>query len=415
MLSLLLLLLAADVPPSWILGTAYKIPSEYTNQESGYFALVAGLDDRLYIGAAKYGVNAYLIEFDPAKEKFRMVLDAHELIKLSGKGFAAQSKLHTRGNVGASGKIWHGTKQGYPEKGEERCDYPGGYVVSHDPKTGKNEHFGIGKAQHGVISVIADEARGLAYVSTCSDERPIDSTHFLVLDLKTKKYTDLGDMQHMYAFIVFDHKGRAYHPRRGGEVARYDPEAKKLEVLKLLIDGKPAGKPFTGDHCIQNWETSPDRKTLWCVEMSTNALYRFDLTKEGKELEGKFVGPLLPGGKEKPRKTDCRAMNVGPDGTVWAAVTESATAGGLHLVRFGPKDAAPRDLGSIGVKNPDFTTFTDEKGKPRPWHHTMPRAKDGTLAPWQPMGVAATKDGSVWVKTIAPYTLLRFTKGQVSK
>ncbi len=406
---------AAETPTPWVLGKAYKIPSEYTNQESGYFALVAGLDGRLYIGAAKYGVNAYLIEFDPKTEKMRLVLDAHEVVKLSARGFAAQSKFHTRGNVGASGKIWHATKQGYPEKGEERCDYPGGYVVSHDPKTGKNEHFGIARAQHGIISVIADEARGLAYVSTCSDERPVDSTHFMVLDLKTKKYTDLGDLQHAYAFIVLDPKGRAYHPKRGGTVVRYDPETKKAETLNLTIDGKAAGKPFTADHCIQNWETSPDRKTLWCVEMSTNALYRFDLTKDGKTLEGTSVGPLLPGGKGKPRRTDCRAMNVGPDGTVWAAVTESSTAGGLHLVRFGPKDAAPRDLGPVGVSNPDFTTFTDAGGKPKPWHHTMPKAKDGTLSPWQPMGIAATKDGSVWVKTIAPYTLLRFTKEQVSK
>jgi hypothetical protein len=43
----------------------------------------------------------------------------------------------------------------------------------------------------------------------------------------------------------------------------------------------------------------------------------------------------------------------------------------------------------------------------------MRKAKDGTLAPWQPMGVCATKDGSVYVYTIAPLTLLRFTKEQV--
>ena len=105
-----------DVKP-WLLGHAYKIPSEYTNQESGYFSLVEGKNGRLYIGAAKYGVDAYLIEFDPKAQAMKMVLDVHQVIGSDAKGFAAQAKFHTRNNVGASGKIYVGTKQGYPEKG----------------------------------------------------------------------------------------------------------------------------------------------------------------------------------------------------------------------------------------------------------------------------------------------------------
>ena len=58
---------------------------------------------------------------------------------------------------------------------------------------------------------------------------------------------------------------------------------------------------------------------------------------------------------------------------------------------------------------PDYTKFTDDKGKPKPWHHTVRKSKDGTLAPWQPMGVCAARDGTVHVMTIAPFTLLRFT------
>ncbi|MFO0876364.1 MAG: hypothetical protein U0840_03240 [Gemmataceae bacterium] len=399
----------------WLLGKAIKLPSEYTNQESGYFSLVAGLDGKLYIGTAKYGVNAYLLEFDPKTEKTRLVMDVHQTIGLQGTGFAAQAKIHTRNNVGASGKIYVASKQGYPEKGERRCDYPGGYVLVHDPKTGKNDHFGLAKAQHGIISVIPDESRGLAYISTCSDDRPIDHTHFMVLDLKERKYHDLGDLEHMYAFIVLDPKGRAYHPVRGGTVARYDPDAKRLERLALSIDGKPAPAQFTKNDCIQNWDTSPDRRTLHCVEMSTNGLYTFDLTGTDNTLKGKRVGDLLSDAKGKPRKTDCRAMAVGPDGTVWAAVTEHGLPDGpqLRLVSYRPGTAAPRDHGPVGVANPNFTTFTDAAGKEKPWHHTMRKARDGTLTPWQPMGVCATPDGSVYVLTIAPLTLLRFRPEQV--
>src|SRR5947209_15138541 len=99
----------------WLLLHATKLPSELTNQESGYFSIVAGHNGRLYLGTAKYGVNAYLVEFDPKTEKMTMVMDVHAVTGRTDTGFAAQSKLHTRNNVGASGKIWVGSKQGYPE------------------------------------------------------------------------------------------------------------------------------------------------------------------------------------------------------------------------------------------------------------------------------------------------------------
>src|SRR5437016_14432655 len=90
---------SADEKPRWLLGRATKLPSEYTNQESGYFSIVEGLNGRLYIGAAKYGVNAYLLEHDPKTNTTKMVVDAHKVIGTDAKGFAAQSKFHTRNNV----------------------------------------------------------------------------------------------------------------------------------------------------------------------------------------------------------------------------------------------------------------------------------------------------------------------------
>jgi sugar lactone lactonase YvrE len=399
----------ADEKPHWLLGRATKLPSEYTNQESGYFSIVEGLNGRLYIGAAKYGVNAYLLEYDPKTDTTKMVIDAQKLIGSTATGFAAQAKFHTRNNVGTSGKIYVGTKQGYPEKNESRDLYPGGYVMTYDPAAGKAEQFGIAKPKHGIISVTPDESRGLIYLSTCSDDRPIDHTDFMVLDVKTRTYTDLGDMEHPYAFIVVDHAGRAYHPIRGGTIARYDPDTKQLDRLKVTIDGQPPPKEITKDGAILNWEVSPDRKTLYAVEMSTNQLFSFDLTAAGDTIPGAALGPLLPG-----RKTDCRAMCVGPDGVVWAAVTVSPTAGGLHLVSRSP-GKPPRDHGSVGVTNPDFTTFVDAAGKPKLWHHTMPQAPDGTRAPWQPMGVCAARDGAVYVLTIAPFTLIRYERKQLAE
>lgn len=395
------------VAADWVLGKAYKLPSEFTNQESGYFSIIEGQNGKLYIGSAKYGVNGYLLEFDPKSEKTRMVMDVHQVIGSKATGFAAQAKLHTRNNVGTlTGRIYVGSKQGYPEKGESRDAYLGGYVLTHDPKTGKNEHYGIAKAKHGIISVIPDEENGVAYVSTCSDDRPIDHTHFMVLDLKTKAYTDLGDMEHAYAFVVLDEKHRALHPVRGGLVARYDPKLKAVDKLTMSVDGGPLPKEISRDGAIQNWDTTADRKTLYCVEMSTNQLYSFDLTAAGDAIPGRALGKLIPHAKA----TDCRAMAVGPDGVVWMAVTEQGRPGGalLHLVSYSPGDAAPKVHGPVGVANPDYTSLVGADGKPKPWHHTLRKDKDGTLTPWQPLGIAATAEGTPYIVSIAPFTLLRF-------
>jgi sugar lactone lactonase YvrE len=403
---------AAEPPMTrWLFGTAYKIPSEYTNQESGYFSIVEGKNGRIYMGAAKYGVNAYLIEFDPKARAMKMVLDVHKTIGSDATGFAAQAKIHTRNNVGASGKIYVGSKQGYPEKGEKREDYPGGYVLTYNPATGKGEHFGIAMKHHGIISVIPDESRGVAYVSTCADSRPLESSHFVVLDLAKKTYRDLGETGHLYAFIVLDDKGRALHPARGGAILRYDPTSDRLDKLWVTVDGAAAGPEITKADAILNWDVSPDKKTLYAVEMSTNMLYAFNLTAAGNSLPGRKVGALLPAEKT----TDCRAMCVGPDGRVWAAVTVHGGPEGplLYLVGYKPGEKAPRNFGPMGVANPDFTTFTGADGKPKPWHHTMRKLKDGTLAPWQPMGVCGAADGSVYVMTIAPFTLLHFAAEKV--
>ena len=401
--------LAQDDPPAEgrIVSTAYAIPKETTSEESGYFSIVEGLNRRLYIGTAKYRSNAYLVEFDLATRAMQVVVDAQKEIGTQATGFAAQAKIHTRNNVGPSGKIYFGTKQGYPAEGEKRSDYRGGYPMVFDPATGKTRVYDIPVAEQGVISVTPDEARGVAYISTSSDSRPLDSTHFLILDLASGKYRDLLDCRHMYAFIVLDHLGRAYHPIAGGEIARWDPHSECLERLTQTIDGAPPTKeslladPET--HPI-NWEVSTDRRTLYAVAMSGNALFSYDLTSPGNVLVGRRLGPLIAGAKA----TDCRALCVGPDGTVWAGINVSLAGlhDRLHLVSYRPGDAAPHDHGAIVIGNPDYTEFKDAAGQDLKYHHGVERLADGTLAPrYVIMGICAASDGQVYVTTLYPFTL----------
>lgn len=405
---LLVPLVSAAEPERWLWATAHAIPKETTSEGSGYFSIVEGLNGRVYVGTAKYGANAFLVEFTPETAAMKVVLDAHKEIGTSATGFAAQAKLHTRNNVGASGRIYVGTKQGYRKDGEKRTDYLGGYPMVYDPATGRTRTYPIPIRHQGIISVTPDESRGVAYISTCSDERPIESTHFMILDLERGTYRDLLDCRHMYAFIVVDHRGRAYHPILGGEIARYDPATDRLERLRQTIDGAPPTAESLLAHPEShpiNWDITPDRKTLYCVAMSGNALYSYDLTAQGDVLPGRRIGPLLAAATA----TDCRAMCVAADGTVWAGVAATFPGRGqfLHVVSYRPGDAAPRDHGSLAIRNPNYTEFVGADGKPLPWHHGVYKTADGTLLPrYTIMGICAGRDGTVYVTTLYPFTLL---------
>jgi hypothetical protein len=406
--TLLVAVASAQLPElPWQYATAHALPKHLTNQGSGYFAIVEGKNERLYVGTAKYNENAYLVEYDPLTQQTRVVVDCMKEIGSTATGFAAQAKIHTRNNVGPSGKIYFGTKQGYPDtkKGEKFTDYPGGYPMVYDPETEETRVYPIPVPNHGIISVTPDESRKVAYVSTCSDERPIESSHFLKLDLETGKYQDLGETNHVYAFIVVDYLGRAYHPIKGGDILRYDPKTDKVERLKQTIDDQPptsdSHRADENSHPI-NWEISSDRKKLFAVAMSSNQLYSYDLTAKGDVLPGRSLGKLCANAES----TDCRALSVAPNGVAWAAVTERiGRRRFVHLVSYKQGDETPTDYGPIAIRNPDFTTFKDRKGVQYPWHTGFPIFGDGNMVPYYPLGVCATRNAQ-YVLALSPLTLL---------
>jgi sugar lactone lactonase YvrE len=402
----------------WLQATAYVIPKETATEGEGYFSIIEGLNRRLYIGTHANGVNSWLVEFAPDTKQMKVVVDAHKAIGKDLRGFGSQAKIHTRNNVGASGKIYFGTKQGYPGKGEKREDYPGGYPMVYDPATGKTKVFPIPVPHEGINSITPDESQGVAYISTCADGRPGpgENSHFLVMDLKTGTSRNLIDTKHVYGFIVVDHLHRAYHPMLGGDIIRYDPKADKLERLKQSIDGKPPTKeshladPGSG-HPI-NWDISPDGKTLYSLPMSTNQLYSYDLTQKDPVLAGRNLGTLVPGAKG----TDCRAMCVGPKGMAWAAITVPHPKVGqlLHLVSYRPGYKTPRDHGPVAVRNPDFTPFTDKAGKPLPFHGGFFKLPSGvTTTRYVILGVCEARDGNVNILALHPYSVLQVPPAQL--
>jgi hypothetical protein len=425
-------------PPSlkYLWAKAYHIPPETTTEESGYFALCEGTNGRIYIGSAAYGRDSYLVEFDPATEKMRVVVDTHKVadLPLEPTGYAAQSKIHTRNFAGPSGTIYFGTKQGYPTAEERQtgrlATYRGGFVMAYDPATGSATNFGMplplgdprlpGDAKsvgastdaegEGVIDVAADEARGLIYVITCEHE------YWMLYDLKqpAKGYRILGPILNGQPNTLIDKRGRATAITVDDRIARYDPATDKVTVDDLLIDGKPLGEVIGKEAVCPDWRLAADGRTAYLQFLNDLRLFRIDLDRRvGKAVRGESVGNRIEG-----KHPDSRgALSIAPDGSVYSAVrVDNETGFGRgylhHLVRYEPRRKRMTDLGVFAVSNPEFYDFQGPQAKnpdgslrPRHGFHTLP---DGTLTPLHViLAMIVAHDGSVYATVLYPFTLLR--------
>jgi hypothetical protein len=418
-------------PPAslhYLWAKAYHLPPETTTEESGYFSLCEGKDGRIYVGSAAYGRNSHLIEFDPATEKMRVVLDTHKLVglPLTPTGYAAQAKIHTRNYVGPSGQIYLGSKQGYPTPREKQSGtiprYRGGYVMIYDPATDKAVNLGMplslddprqppgAKEGEGVIDVVADESRGLVYAITCEHQ------HWMLFDLKhpLKGYRDLGPILRDQPNTLIDKQGRATAITKDYRVARYHPADDKVTVDELLVDGKPFREVVGPSGVHPDWRLTTDGFTAYLQLLNDLRLFRIDLgSSAGTPVRARSLGNRLAG-----KHPDSRgSISIGPEGRVYSAVRiDNETGFGTgylhHVVRFDPGTNQMSDLGVVAVKNPDFFNFHGPQAKnadgslrPRHGFHTLP---DGTLTPLHViMALIVARDGTVYATTIYPFTLLR--------
>ena len=400
---------APKAPPfRYVYGTAYHVLPETHTDESGYFSLCEGLNGRMYVGTAKYGFNAYLVEFDPKTEMQRVVLDVNELCGLDTKGptYAAQSKIHTRNFVGPSGTIYVGSKQGYRRGKDDTADYPGGFVMTYDPATERAVNYGMPFKGEGVNDVTADEKAGLVYVVTCEDH------HWMVLDLKTKTYREPDPNLRVtaYAQTLIDAKGRAVVVTRDFKLARFDPATNALTVAAFASDGRPVGTPDDklGPAC---WAVTADAKAAYLVRMSDSTLFRIDLAADGPTVPVADLGRMIGG-----KGFDSRgSLVVGHDGKVYALMRVDNTTGfgtGYlhHLVSHDPATKKMTDHGVVGVRNPDWFDFGPGKdGKPKPWTHGFHKLPDGTYTPMHAhMALCMARDRTLYATVIYPFTLMRF-------
>jgi len=388
-------------PIPYIWGKAYHILQETTSDESGYFSLCEGLNGKMYVGTAKYNENAFLVEFDPATEKQRIVIDTNKVCGLTATGYAAQSKIHTRNFVGPSGIIYVGSKQGYRRQGDT-SEYPGGYVMTYDPKTDKAECLGMPYPGQGVIDTVADEKHGIIYVVTCEEQ------HWVIYDMKAKTYRDTGLLLTPYATTLIDRDGCGNALTKDFQLARYDPATERITVRSIMLDGKRLTRKDASS--IPIWQVTKDGRTAWLILMNDPTLIEMDLLSPGDTVTAKSHGKMTEG-----KGPDCRsALDISPDGRICAIIRVNNETGFgtgyLHwLCRYDPKKDKMEQLGVLAVQNPDFFDFgPGPDGKAKPWTHGYHKLPDGTLTPLHcHMALIVAHDSTIYVTILYPYTLLR--------
>ena len=291
----------------------------------------------------------------------KIVVDAHKAIGKDLKGFGAQAKIHTRNNVGASGKIYFGTKQGYPTtRARSARTTPAAtrWSTTRRPARRRSTPSRCRTRASTASRPTRRAASPTSRPAPTTGPAPARTRIFLILDLKTGKYRDLIDTQAHLRLHRRRPPGPGLPPdarRRHRPLRPEDRQARAAEAdhrRQAADAGVAPGRRRSG-HPI-NWDISPDGKTLYSLPMSTQPAVRLRPDRRrATRCAGKSLGTLVPGAKS----TDCRAMCVGPKGTVWAAVTEPHPKVGhlLHLVSYRPGDKAPRDHGPVSVSNPDFT------------------------------------------------------------
>jgi len=394
--------LAADLPKApfnYVWGTAYHVLPETHNNESGYFSVCADKRGKVFVGTAKYGVNSYLVEFDPVTGKQRIVIDTNKVCGVSGQGDAAQSKIHTKNFVAPSGMIYCGSMHGHHKGPDSDTGYPGGFVMRYDPKTEKAECLGMPMKEDGVIDVIADEERGLLYVCT------IGRNHWLVGSIKDKTYRDLGVTVASFAATLVDKQGRAHTLTDKYEMATYDPKTEKVQV-RPIFTGKTRWQTKSD---VPIWVMAPDGQSAYLIMMNDPTLLKIDLLSKGGTVRAANLGAMIDGKGHDSRN----GLTMGPDGKVYALIrVDNDTGFGTgylhHLLRYDPKTKLHEDLGVLAVKNPDFFAWKDKEGKPLPWSHGYHTLPDGTLTPLHiNQGLTVAPNNTVYALILYPYTLLK--------
>ncbi len=299
----------------------YPIPSTM-HGGSGYTAIQADRDGKIYIGTAFYGLNAQLAQLNPKTSEWRSLLRSDELTHQYGRGQGIPGKIHTKLRLGADGKIYGAMKQGYElhyglrsDVGESPEGQRGGqytcHLFSYDPASDTTVDLGPGWPQEGITSFDIDTNRGYLYGAT------VPGVFFLAYDLTTGRVWNAGSIKynHPTRYMPLDPgTGKVYHPGEVTPDGRYfmtvwEPETFRLKDVEVV--------PEDGFKYQHSYATC-------CGPAGTNTLYGrsgdyvFEMNLDDRK-DGKFhVRPVCTVGVDgDDQHSGMYAVERGPDGRIY--------------------------------------------------------------------------------------------------
>jgi hypothetical protein len=338
---------AADEPGQrYVDCRLVEVPAYTHTSDSGYTALIVGLNGRVYVGTARYGGYSHLVEYDPVADRIRSVVDTQQLTREHRDGLNSQAKTHTKLIAAPDGNIWAGTKQGNedfrlrPEYGEDPLGYPGGYLYYYDPATEKAATVGILMTQEGLMGGVMDVARNRLYYYTAP------KTHFIYYDITTNQVVDKGDTGTVARYMAIGPQGRVY-VSGPDTIVRYDPETDRLAEIPLELEGDAQYVP---PYCVA---LDPQRHILYGLPRFTQDLqaYDLDLTPDGK-MRMRHVARYLP----EPMTSDIvHGAILDGAGRLFYTAKEKGKDDVLHLMVYHPDRGATQDLGVLRSIDPPDT------------------------------------------------------------
>lgn len=396
---------ASELPEPTLAATAFRIMEGTHNRESAYSSITVADNNKIYVGPASYGTNAFLVELDSANGAQRVVVDTHKLCNLNVTGFPAQSKIHTRLVVAPSGKIYFGSKQGYPPKGESHYTYLGGYLMSYDPATDQASNLGkIPFRGHGVYDVAVDETRQLMHITSCADE--LGDYFWFLMDMRSGHIEGMGPRLQVNAHPLMTPDGNSvYVLTHDGMMARYRPDDNELTVRPMVLT---TGETFAPTGSIVQCTMAPDGRSAFLLPSGRPEIYEVRFDGEGESYPVELVARYSTA-------ASCSTMDpiFAPDGKLycvsrWQEPDKSRNKF-LHVVAYDPSTRTAQDHGVLQISNPDALKAVLRPETPigKAPYHGVQVLSDTVLAPKYAQGIAAAADGTIYVMTLNPLCVLR--------
>jgi len=387
-----------------------------------YNGMSTGSDGKIYyvLCSESFEIGAQMYCYDPATDKIKHLGDITEACGEKGAKTIVQGKSHVN-FVEGDGKLYFATHIGYYSliDGMEKIGvppagykpYPGGHFLVYDMTTGKFKDLGKVPRGEGILTMNMDTRRGRLYGMTWP------TGYFVRYDLAAKELKDLGptarqgengkgeDYRTLCRSLVVDPRdGSAYFTTGDGAILRYRYDTDSIEV----VEGEDMKKDYFGlysptspGHMGYNW-----RQIVWYesgqaaygVHGNSGYLFRFDPhIRQVSVVERITSLPSKRSGMYDQFSYGYLGFTMGPDGHTLHYLTGGPVYVDGKRVR-GKSETAMGE--SKGIENLHLITYNIPKGK---YTDHGPIFFASGQRPAYVNSIAVGKDGTV-------YTLGRITE-----